>query len=120
MHPWELTNEELEPQMENALDAVKKGHIQKHYKMILGHGWLKRHDPLISWVKETIKFRTTYCRSHCLKNYLPYEHAHNYLNLTRYELPLPRTSSQYNKSMTANYGKECEDVLLKPFKIYII
>ena len=24
MHPWELTNEELKPQIENALDAVKK------------------------------------------------------------------------------------------------
>ena len=24
MHPWELINEELEPQIENALDAVKR------------------------------------------------------------------------------------------------
>jgi hypothetical protein len=46
----------------------------KQYKIILRHGWLKQHDPLISWVKETLKFRITYCRSYCLKYYLPYEH----------------------------------------------
>jgi len=53
----------------------------KQYKVILRHGWLKQHNPLISWVKETLNFHITYCRSYCLKNYLPYEYIHNYLNL---------------------------------------
>ena len=35
-------------------------------------------------------------------------------------MPLPQTLSKYNKSTTANYSKEYEDVLLKPLKIYII
>jgi len=35
-------------------------------------------------------------------------------------LPLPQTLNQYNKAITTNYGKECEDVLLKPLKICII
>ena len=63
----------------------------KHHEMILGYGWLKRHDPSISWIRETLKFHTNYCRSHCLRHHTPYEHAHDYSNLTRYELPLPQT-----------------------------
>ena len=92
----------------------------KHYKVILRHRWLKQHDPLISWVKETLKFYTTYCRSYCLKNYLPYKYAHNYSNLKQYKLPLPQTLKQHNKATTANYSKECKDVTLKPLKICII
>jgi hypothetical protein len=92
----------------------------KQYKMILGHRWLKRHDPSISWVKETLKFRTTYCRSHCLKHHLPYEHAQDYSNSTRYELPLPRTLNQNDKTTTANRSKECEDVTTKPLEIRMI
>jgi len=45
---------------------------------------------------------------------LPYKHAHNYLNLKQYKLPLPQTLNQYNKATTADCSKECKDVTLKP------
>ena len=35
-------------------------------------------------------------------------------------MPLPQTLNQYNKATTVNYSKECEDVITKPLKIYII
>ena len=92
----------------------------KQYKVILRHKWLKQHDPSISWVKETLKFCMIYCRSHYLKYYLPYKYAHDYSNLTRYELPLLRTLNQYNKAITVNYSKNYKDIITKPLKIYII
>jgi len=35
-------------------------------------------------------------------------------------LPLLRTLNQYNKTITTNRSKECEDDILKPLKIRII
>ena len=35
-------------------------------------------------------------------------------------MPLPQTLNQYNKATTVNHNKECEDVIIKPLKIYII
>ena len=33
---------------------------------------------------------------------------------------MPQTLNQYNKATTVDYSKECEDVITKPFKIYVI
>src|SRR5437667_1473928 len=57
--------------------------------MILGFQWLKRHNPRIDWIHETVKFDTQYCRSNCLHGLSWYVHDHDYMNTTRYELPLP-------------------------------
>jgi hypothetical protein len=35
--------------------------LLKQYKVILKYGWLRQYNPLISWVKETLKFYITYC-----------------------------------------------------------
>jgi hypothetical protein len=61
----------------------------KKYDMILGYQWLKLHNPQICWIDETLKFSTSYCRSHCLRYHVPYAHAHDYPNSTRYQLPIP-------------------------------
>ena len=52
------------------------------YDIILGHEWLKRHNPRIDWIDEMVKFDTQYCRSNCLHGLSWYVHAHDYLNMT--------------------------------------
>jgi hypothetical protein len=91
----------------------------KHYDVILGYEWLKRHDPSISWVKETLKFHTTYCRSHCLRHHVPYEHAHDYSDSPRYELPLPYASRHDSipKPSNADHDKDYDDTKLTPLDI---
>jgi hypothetical protein len=91
--------------------------------MILGYEWLNRHDPSISWVKETLKFHTTYCRSHCLRHHVPYEHAHDYSDSPRYELPLPYASRHdsipkpSNADHDADHDKDYDDTKLTPLDI---
>ena len=33
---------------------------------------------------------------------------------------MPQTLNQYNKTITVNYSKKYKDIIIKPFKIYII
>ena len=35
-------------------------------------------------------------------------------------MPLPQTLNQHNKATTVNHSKEYKNVIIKPFKIYII
>ena len=36
------------------------------WNMILGKIWLKRHNPVIDWTKNTLTFGSGYCQAHCL------------------------------------------------------
>ena len=40
------------------------------YAIVLGAQWLRRHDPLISWPQEEVKFTSSYCRMHCFDSSL--------------------------------------------------
>ena len=37
-----------------------------HYDLILGKPWLSQHNPHVDWEKNTVTFKSKYCRSHCL------------------------------------------------------
>ena len=41
------------------------------WNMILGKTWLKRHNPVIDWTKNTVTFRSGYCQAHCLPTQVP-------------------------------------------------
>ena len=36
------------------------------WNMILGKTWLRRHNPIINWTKNTLTFVSGYCQAHCL------------------------------------------------------
>jgi transposase InsO family protein len=88
----------------------------KRHEVILGLEWLKKHDPSISWIKETLKFHTSYCRSRCLRHHLPYQHAHDYSNSTRYDLPLPR-ASKLPRNEGINTDPDIDDKQTIPLEI---
>lgn len=37
------------------------------YPIILGYGWLARHNPLINWTTRSVKFNSNYCKKSCYK-----------------------------------------------------
>ena len=37
----------------------------------IGKSWLKRHNPVIDWTKNTVTFRSGYCQAHCLLTRVP-------------------------------------------------
>ena len=37
-----------------------------HYDIILGKSWLKRHNPMIDWRRDTITFADPFCQENCL------------------------------------------------------
>ena len=39
--------------------------------MILGKTWLKRHNSIIDWTKNTVTFGSGYCQAHCLPTRTP-------------------------------------------------
>ena len=39
--------------------------------MILGKTWLKRHNPVIDWTKNTVTFGSGYCQAHCVPTRAP-------------------------------------------------
>ena len=41
------------------------------WNMILGKTWLKRHNPVIDWTKNTVTFGSSYCQAHCLPTRTP-------------------------------------------------
>ena len=41
------------------------------WDMILGKTWLKRHNPVIDWTKNTVTFGSGYCQAHCLPTRVP-------------------------------------------------
>ena len=41
------------------------------WNMILGKTWLKRHNPVIDWAKNTVTFGSGYCQAHCLPTRSP-------------------------------------------------
>ena len=41
------------------------------WNMILGKTWLKRHNPVIDWTKNTVTFGSGYCQAHCLPTRTP-------------------------------------------------
>ena len=41
------------------------------WNMILGKTWLKRHNPVIDWTKNTVTFRSGYCQAHYLPTRVP-------------------------------------------------
>jgi len=36
------------------------------WNLIMGKPWLRRHNPMINWVTNTIAFSSGYCHAHCL------------------------------------------------------
>jgi RNase H-like domain found in reverse transcriptase/Reverse transcriptase (RNA-dependent DNA polymerase)/Integrase zinc binding domain/Integrase core domain/Chromo (CHRromatin Organisation MOdifier) domain/Aspartyl protease len=97
------------------------------YDIMLGHAWLKRHNPRIDWINETLKFDAQYCRSNCLHGLSWYIHAQDYSNTTRYELPLSRTANrnedsgrnaqQKTRDLVSGSNMEKEDSSPKPLEI---
>ena len=41
------------------------------WNLILGKTWLKRHNPVIDWTKNTVTFGSGYCQAHCLPTRVP-------------------------------------------------
>ena len=41
------------------------------WNMILGKTWLKRHNLVIDWTKNTVTFGAGYCQAHCLPTRVP-------------------------------------------------
>ena len=41
------------------------------WNVILGKTWLKRHNPVINWTKNTVSFGSGYCQAHCLPTRVP-------------------------------------------------
>jgi len=66
--------------------------LKNFYNMILEFQWLKLHNSSIDWIDETVKFFSQYCQSNCLQDLSWYTHAHDYLNLTWYELSLLKSA----------------------------
>ena len=40
------------------------------YDIVLGISWLRKHDPTITWSKNSIKFESRFCHHHCLPSSL--------------------------------------------------
>jgi hypothetical protein len=53
----------IDQHLENVIFQVTKlGSVP----LILGKTWLRRHNPLIDWVNNTVNFRSAWCHAHCL------------------------------------------------------
>jgi hypothetical protein len=53
----------IDQHLENVVFQVTKlGSVP----LILGKTWLRRHNPLIDWVHNTVNFRSAWCQAHCL------------------------------------------------------
>ena len=49
-----------------------------HYPIILGTPWLKNHDPVIHWSRNTIQFDSKHCLKHCHSTFAKVKGLSNY------------------------------------------
>ena len=96
------------------------------WNMILGKTWLKKHNPVIDWARNSVTFASGYCQAHCLPTRTPSTSITD--NLTnfgqqkialiscaafRYAIKVPE-SELFIMTMSAIQGKATEDLVKHP------
>jgi hypothetical protein len=79
----------IDQHLENVVFQVTKlGSVP----LILGKTWLRRHNPLIDWVNNTVNFRSAWCQAHCLPH--------------RHEAPEPSRATPAASSFSISISKK--------------
>ena len=97
------------------------------FPIILGYGWLNRHNPDIHWNNNTIRFSSQFCRQNCLPPPLPPDLIAQNGNPTRLEAPTrsdnPIPSDNQSKNdirpwLDENSSKKPTSTLAPDFRVH--
>uniref|UniRef100_A0A8C5MTM1 ribonuclease H n=1 Tax=Leptobrachium leishanense TaxID=445787 RepID=A0A8C5MTM1_9ANUR len=84
------------------------------FRIILGLPWLRIHDPLIRWEKETVLFISPHCLQHCLRPDVKTINSILDLHMEKKQVVLPPVYTEYQNVF--NEKKKAES--LPPHRVY--